>query len=172
MATPWPHIVCGVLCFFVFCFLEVFWFLTKSGKNLEKKDNSRRYGPMATPWPHIVCFFCFFVFSRLFWFVTKSCKNLEKQKKTLRLHTPTLCHYSPLGVCNFVFYLCFLGFYSRLFCYFWQKQKARDKQKTRLHTARGEQWQRVGSCLFFCLLGFLPEICERQQKWIIGKKLC
>ena len=81
MASPWPHIVCGVLFFFVFfCFLDVFFVF-----DLEKtkKKNSRHYGPMASPWPHIVCgVFCFFLFSRgLFGFWPKSPKTSRKQKK-------------------------------------------------------------------------------------------
>ena len=44
----------------------------------------------------------------------KTKKNKKKNKKT-KWQDPTLCHYSPLGVCNLVFF-CFLFF---LFLSFW-----------------------------------------------------
>ena len=39
-----------------------------------------------------------------FWFSRGFCLSWSKtKKKTTRLHTPTLCHYSCLGVCNLDF---------------------------------------------------------------------
>ena len=38
-------------------------------------------------------------------------QETKNTKKTTTWQDPTLCHYSPLGVCNLVFFFCFLFFF-------------------------------------------------------------
>ena len=87
-------------------------------------------------------------------------KTSRNKKRKLRLHTPTLCHYSPLGVCNLVFFVFLFFLVSRRFCYFSQKQKTRDNTKDKIAHLKGGAMAESWVLSFFCILGFLPEIFE------------
>ena len=97
----------------------------KNKKNKMTRPNSLRLLPLLGC---AICFFCFFVS----WFfscsaMAKQNQNPKKQnttkpknKKNPKWQDPTLCQYSPLGVCNLVFFvfLFFFGFFVFCFCFF------------------------------------------------------
>ena len=120
-----------------FCLVFLQWLnKTKIKKNKkpkkEKKMTRPNSLPLLPPWGVQSCFFvCFFLF---FWFCgflfsgsllvflqwlnkTKIQKTKKTQKKT-QWPDPTLCHYSPLRVCNLVFLCFFVFLVSCLFCFF------------------------------------------------------
>ena len=97
----------------------------KTKKNKMTRPNSLRLLPLLGC---AICFFCFFVS----WFfsysaMAKQNQNPKKQnttkpknKKNPKWQDPTLCQYSPLGVCNLVFFVfLFFWFLCFLFLFFW-----------------------------------------------------
>ena len=127
------------------------------GKNLEKTKKNKTLDTMAR----------FLVSARVFFHQTSNMAKTSKTKKNKIAH-PHCLPILPLAVCNLVF---FFGGGFRRFRYFCQK--TRDN-KANLHTPRGEQWQRVGTC-FFCFLGFFPKNIEtptqvnHREEALLGK---
>ena len=141
-----------------FCFWPK---MAKASRKPKKKtlDTIWPYGYSLAP--HGLRSFIFLGFLEAFLFLTKSGKNLEKTKK--QDCTPQLSGTTPGSILCFLFFL-FRGFLE-VFATLVSKTKNLEitkKQKTtRMHTPRGEQRQRVGSCRFvffaFCFFVFFPQ---------------
>ena len=153
MATPWPHIVCGVL-FFVCLFSQVFLLCdqkfskTPRKQKTEKKTKLLTLWSLPTPWPHIVCgiVFCFL---DVFWFLAKSSKNSRKHKnkKTQKTLDAMALYRLPLAP---------RSLWSFVFC-FWTAKTSRKTKKISTLWPYGypltshSLWSFVFVCLFVCL---------------------
>ena len=139
---------------FFFGFLEVFGTFGQKQKTLEKAKKNKKNITLDTIWLppcSLWSFFLFSLFSRGFWHLgskTKKTRENKKQKKQNSRHYMA----TPLAPCSL---WSFFFWFARGFWHFGSNTKK-----------RGEQWQRVGSCHFFCCLFFLFSFIflENQQK--------